>query len=204
MLHTETIESNTLELLNELMQKPYLQKFILFGGTSLALQIGHRPAMDLHLYCNEDFNTNEIKEQLINDFSSLHIDSERQNILISKINNIKVDFIRYKYNFDFPVIDKNNLRLANIKDIAPMKLDAISARGKKKDFFDLYFLLKKFTLPELLELYQKKYKHTSIFHVVKSISYFDDAEHNPDPIIFDKKITWEKVKLLIIKEIRKL
>ncbi len=85
-----------------------------------------------------------------------------------------------------------------------MKLDAISGRGKKKDFFDLYFLLQQFTLAELLELYQAKYQHTTLFHVIKSINYFEEAEEEANPIVFDKKITWAKVKKTISKEIHKL
>jgi predicted nucleotidyltransferase component of viral defense system len=118
--------------------------------------------------------------------------------------NIKVDFIRFKYGFNFPIIKENGLRLANITDIAPMKLDAIVGRGKKKDFYDLFFLLKQYSFKELFELYQQKYQHTSIFHVIKSITYFADAENDLDPFVFDKNLTWEKVKNVIKKEIRKL
>jgi hypothetical protein len=85
-----------------------------------------------------------------------------------------------------------------------MKIDAISGRGRKEDFYDLYFLLKKFTLPELLELYQAKYKHTTIFHVIKSINYFADAERDNAPEVFDKTLTWSKVKKTIVKEIQKI
>jgi len=204
MLHTAIIPHSTSELLNILIKKEYLQKFILFGGTALAMQLEHRPAQDLHLFTNTDFDVKFLKNKISEDFSDFHIENERDNALVTKINNIKVDFVKYKYNFDFPVVEKDGIRFANLKDIAPMKIDAIASRGKKKDFYDLYFLLKQFSLPELLEFYQKKYNHSSIFHVVKSVSYFDDAENNPDPIIFDKKLTWKKVKKTISDEISKL
>jgi hypothetical protein len=89
-------------------------------------------------------------------------------------------------------------------DIASMKLDALSARGKKKDFYDLYFLMKRMPLPEILNLYQSMYQHTTIFHVIKSINYYVDAEADADPIVFEKNLTWQKVKDGIVKEIRKL
>lgn len=85
-----------------------------------------------------------------------------------------------------------------------MKLDAITGRGKKKDFFDLYFLLKKYTLPEMIEMYNAKYQHTTIFHVLKSIVYFQDADTEPDPVIIDKKVDWIKVKRKLIVEVNKL
>ena len=85
-----------------------------------------------------------------------------------------------------------------------MKLDAITGRGKKKDFFDLFFLLKRYSLSELLSLYQEKYQHSTIFHVVKSINYFEEAEVEPDPIIIDKKVNWMKVKNALKEEVNKL
>jgi hypothetical protein len=186
------------------MQKPYLQRFNLVGGTSLSLQIGHRISIDLDMFTTEPFDTNDLKSNLEDDFPAFQVILESPNTLITNINNIKVDFIRFKYGFAYPILFEDQIRLAHINDIASMKLDAITGRGKKKDFFDLYFLLKRYSLNELLTLYQEKYQHSTIFHVVKSISYFDEAEAEPDPIIIDKRVTWMKVKKALAKEVNKL
>ncbi len=204
MLHLSTVEPITLGLLKELMTKSYLETFTLVGGTALSLQIGHRISIDLDLFSTDIFDHVELKEHLGNDFPNFHIDLARSNTLITRIMDVKVDFIRFKYGFNYPVVIENELRLANIGDIASMKLDAISGRGRKKDFFDLFFLLKSFSLPEMLDLYKKKYQHTTIFHVIKSLSYFADAESDPDPYVFDKNLTWNRVKNAIKKEIKKL
>lgn len=204
MLYTATVEPNTLGLLIELMKKPYLQGFYLVGGTALSMQIGHRISIDLDMFTTEPFDTIELKSKLENDFPIFRVLLESQNTLITTINEIKVDFIRFKYGFTYPILTEKEIRLVNIKDIAPMKLDAITGRGKKKDFFDLYFLLKKYTLPEIFDLYQSKYQHSTIFHVIKSITYFQEADAEPDPVILDKKVNWEKVKRTLIKEVNKL
>ena len=52
MLQFQTVESNTLELLRSLMQKEYLNSFVLVGGTALALQLGNRKSIDLDLFSN--------------------------------------------------------------------------------------------------------------------------------------------------------
>jgi len=96
------------------------------------------------------------------------------------------------------------IRILSIEDIAPMKLDAITGRGSKKDFFYLYFLLQKFGIEKLLSLYQEKYPHQTTFHVVRSLTYFADAEAEPDPMVIDHSVTWEKVKNSIRKAIRKI
>jgi predicted nucleotidyltransferase component of viral defense system len=189
MLYTATVAPNTLGLLIELMQKPYLQEFNLVGGTALSMQIGHRISIDLDLFTTEAFDTNELKSKLEDDYPVFQVLLESQNTLITTINDTKVDFIRFKYGFTYPIVIEKEIRLANIKDIAPMKLDAITGRGQKKDFFDLYFLLKKYTLPEMFDLYQAKYLHATIFHVIKSIIYFLDADIEPDPVIIDKKVS---------------
>lgn len=74
-----------------------------------------------------------------------------------------------------------------------MKIAAIIGRGTKKDFIDLYFLLRLFTLNELLDLYLEKYPDGSLFVAMKSLTYFDDAEQDPMPVMFDN-VEWESVK----------
>ena len=68
MLHKETIETSTLELLKKLQCEPLLASFNLVGGTSLALRLGHRKSVDLDLFSKEDFNLQEIKELLVNQY----------------------------------------------------------------------------------------------------------------------------------------
>jgi predicted nucleotidyltransferase component of viral defense system len=204
MLYTTTVAPNTLGLLIELMQKPYLKGFNLVGGTALSMQIGHRISIDLDMFTTELFDTNELKSKLEDDFPDFQVILESQNTLITTIKDIKVDFIRFKYGFTYPIKIENEIRLVNIKDIAPMKLDAITGRGKKKDFFDLYFLLKKISLHEIIDLYQVKYQHITLFHVIKSITYFLEADTEPDPVIIDKKASWIKVKKKLIEEVNKL
>ena len=50
MLYFETIEPDTLDLLNRLMALPELKEFILVGGTALSLRYGHRKSIDLNLF----------------------------------------------------------------------------------------------------------------------------------------------------------
>lgn len=193
MLHLATVESDTLGLLKSLMEKDYLQSFVLVGGTALALQIGHRKSIDLDLFTTTSFDTTSLLEQLKDDYQIVE-KVRTAGSLISDIDNIKVDFIRFKYSFNHPVIKEEGIRLLHIKDIAPMKLDAIAGRGSKKDFYDLYFLLERYELSKLLELYSEKYQHATIFHVVKSLTWFEDAEPQIPPVVLDDKVTWAKVK----------
>ena len=201
MLQLQTVKPNTLELLKSLMQKEYLNSFVLFGGTALALQMGNRESIDLELFSTADFSSNEILSSLLNDYQIV-VNNQHTQTLISTINQVKVDFIKFHYPFIKPFVTIENIRMASIEDIAAMKLDAMTGRGDKKDFYDLFFLLQHYSIDDLFSFYSEKYPHQTTFHVIRSLSYFEDAEIQPNPIVFDKTITWEVVKQKIISTIQ--
>ena len=64
--------------------------------------------------------------------------------------------------------------------------------------------MKRFSLPDLMDLYQAKYKHVTVFHVIKSMTYFEEAEPDPPVQVFEKKVTWEIVKKTISKAVQAL
>ena len=74
-----------------------------------------------------------------------------------------------------------------------MKIAAIVNRGTKKDFIDLNELLDTFSLHEIIDFYISKFKDSSIFFALKSVLYFDDAEDQEMPFMFNN-IDWQTVK----------
>ena len=112
------------------------------------------------------------------------------------IDGVKVDIVNYKYDWIDTPVEEDGIRLAGVKDIAAMKVAAIIGRGTKKDFIDLYFLLKQYSLKEILNLYLQKYPDGSLFIAMKSLSYFEDAEADPMPVMFEE-LSWPDVKALI-------
>jgi hypothetical protein len=202
MLQTQTVSSELLELLKKIMQINLFDDFILVGGTALALQIGHRNSIDIDLFgkslINEELFTNKL-----NEFGTFEVFKRSSNILISSINGVKVDFVCYQYPWISETLFIDGIRFASKKDIAAMKLNAISGRGSKKDFIDLYFLLKEFSLNEMIEFYLQKYFDGSKFMVVKSLTYFSDADNDQTPPIY-LDFNWEICKQKIIEETLKL
>lgn len=119
------------------------------------------------------------------------------------INGIKVDIINYSYPWLHQANKADDLRLASIEDIAAMKLAAIAGRGTRKDFIDIHFLLRQFSLQEMLDLYTAKYADGSVFMILKSLIYFDDAENDPEPFMFET-IDWNLIKSELRDEVTKL
>lgn len=126
-----------------------------------------------------------------------------KNILICNVNGVKVDFVNDIYKFIDEPSNENGFKLASKSDIAAMKLNAIEGRGTKKDFIDLYFLLRDFSLSEMISFYRLKYPNQPDFMMLKSITYFEDADHYPEPKMY-KPFDWEKAKQKIKEEFNKL
>ena len=192
MLHYETVDEGTLGLLKQLQSLDILSEMRLVGGTSLALQIGHRKSIDIDLFgiLNVEFDI------LIDELKTLGevvLLKNSKNIHSLLINNIKVDIVNYNYKWLTNKMTIDNIYFATIEDIAAMKLNAIMGRGSKKDFIDLYFILKNYTLSTLIDLYSQKYHDGSIFLVVKSLAYFDDADEQEMPFMFHNT-SWQTMK----------
>ena len=203
MLQTRTVEPGTLELLKRLMSIPEVEPFFLVGRTALALQLGHRMSVDIDLFTSLAFDKKNLIETL-NEKFEVSVESEGKSMLITYINGIKVDFVKMGYPVLFPPLLVGGVRMLEVRDIAPMKLKAIAQRGSKKDFFDIYFLLQQMPLDTLLHLFKKKFRQHEIFHIVKSLTYFEDAEQYADPMVFDKTVTWPKVKSTVMGAVNNL
>jgi hypothetical protein len=186
--------------LTALMSNPYFGEFYLVGGTSLALQIGHRESVDIDLFGHKELEELEVSDFLSN-LGKVQILKRSRNILIYTIDGIKVDLVNYRHPWLYPSLNLENLRLADQRDIAAMKLNAISGRGSKKDFIDLHFLLNKYSLSDMIGYYNKKFIDGSEFLVLKSLTYFEDADLDETPkMLFP--IEWEEVKRAILREVK--
>jgi len=202
MLQTHTVEPATLDILRRLQQIPELKNTRLVGGTALAFHFGHRHSIDIDLFGEIEHEDITLLLNAI-DFDSFIVDQNFKNIKHYRINSVKVDIVNYAYKWMEPCIEHDQLRIAGLKDIAAMKLNAITGRGSKKDFIDLYFLLNTFALKEMFDFYTEKYPNNSFFMVAKSLTYFADAELQHMPLMF-QEVSWEDVKKRISHEIEKL
>lgn len=195
MLHIETVEPKTLDLLKKLQALPVFAQTRLVGGTALALQLGHRKSIDIDLFGDIEDLPEIIKDEC-SSLGSMQVSTFSKNFKMFWIDGVKIDTVNYRYGWldDSLVVD--GIRLASRVDIAAMKISAIVNRGTKKDFIDLYFLLKEFSLRHILNLYMQKYPDGSEFIAIKSLSYFEDAEQDPMPYMFDD-VSWEEIKSVI-------
>jgi predicted nucleotidyltransferase component of viral defense system len=175
------------------MARPELAQFALVGGTNLSLRLGHRKSIDLDLFTNAPFDTQILAATLPAVFPQTEVVSLSDIMLFLYIEDIKTDMVSLPYPWlqSFDVVEE--IRLASLPDIAAMKLSAIARRGVKKDFWDIAVLLDHYSLDEMLDFYRRKYTSHDIFHLLRSLVYFEDAEAQKDPDPLDNT-TWKQVR----------
>jgi hypothetical protein len=157
MLHKETVEEGTLELIRKLSADKIFNDFRLAGGTALSLQIGHRKSIDIDMFINKTFNASRLGEHLQKKYNAEEI-RIRESAIFSYINDIKIDMVTEEGNWLRPPLNIEGVRMASLHDIAAMKLIVINYDGQRlKDFIDIHFLLEHISLDEMRQAYGKKY-----------------------------------------------
>ncbi len=201
MLQLQTIFPDTLELLKKLSLQPEMQGLRLVGGTSLALQYGHRQSVDLDFFGNLETPQDTIISML-ESMGPCLLRNRTKNILQLVVNGVMVDIVDYsRYSWIDEAVCEEGLTLASPKDIAAMKINAIEGRGSRKDFIDIYLLLQHYSLEELLHYYSQKYPNYSVFRALLSLTYFDDAENEAMPKMFIDT-TWNEMKSHIFSVVK--
>ncbi len=202
MLHTEAVDAKTLELIELLQSKEYLNRFHLCGGTALSLYFGHRKSFDIDLFTNFSFDASRVLEYIIYDFQ-FQLSFSAPDTLKGFIRNIKVDLLAHNYRYIEDPVRSGSISVLSEKDICAMKLNAIAISGQRaKDFIDIWYLLRKFEVPDILGFYRTKYNQTNDAVILKSLLYFDDVDVAEWPILIsDPALKWATVKKDIEKKV---
>ena len=88
------------------------------------------------------------------------------------------------------------IRIASTEDIMAMKLEALTNRSSKKDFYDLGILFQQYSLQEGITFYKNKFPYNDHMGVLKNITNFEKADLQPDPKLLNCP-TWEETKKII-------
>ena len=180
--------------------------FYLAGGTALALQIGHRDSLDFDFYTEKKFDSQKLREEFDKRFEKVQEIYIAEGTLGLEVDGIGVSFFKYPYPLIRPLEKMESICLASKEDIAAMKIIAISQRGKRRDFVDIYFLITEFGLEKIVEFVKEKYPMFNIYVGLQGLVYFKDADEDPEKGRFRllKEVEWEGVKDYILKETNKI
>lgn len=184
-----------------------MSRWYLAGGTALALQVGHRSSVDLDFFTPQSrFDTDGLEKQLLltNVWEST---LKRKGTLYGKLGGTKMSFIAYP--FFCPSnrhILSGTIRLLLPEDIAAMKIVAVSQRGRKRDFVDLYWYTHhREPLLDVLKraVHQYPGQEHNLPHILKSLTYFADAENDPMPSLFFT-VSWREIKAYFQQEVPRI
>lgn len=197
-LHSEILDETRIEILRKIAENiPF--DYYMAGGTALSLQKGYRQSVDFDFFSSVVFNPEQLNNQLKAlgyKHSVINLADGTCDVLLA---DVQVSFFYYPYRMLKEVNTSSEypgLKLASVSDIAAMKLVAIGQRGAKKDFYDLYQIMKdeKWTAHDLAGIVIEKYgSDRDLAYIGMGMSYFGDAETQLLPMIY-KKADWSEIK----------
>lgn len=200
-MFTTVLSKNAQAALAVLGKSGLVADAYLAGGSALALHFGHRYSVDFDFFSAKPLDPDSLSRSLAT-VGSFTTTLSKDASLLGKFEGIKFSYFRYKYPLIAPASEIFKVAVAHPEDIAAMKLVAITARGTKRDFVDLYVLAHKGVGTEkMLSLYQQKYKllDTNIYTLLRAFSYFDEAEESEMPQMITH-VSWGEVKRFFAAE----
>ncbi len=196
-MHSECFPEQGWNIIQRLKKIFMKHNAILAGGTALALHIGHRESYDLDFFTMKKFSAESVIRDVRKSRLPFQIISEEEGSLVFEARGIKMSLFRYDYPFlEKPVMYKG-IQIADVLDIASMKVIAISQRGTKRDFVDVYTVLQDIPFHRIATHMVKRFGKERInpVHIGKSMVYFSDADAHPDPAYIKGAVAnWETVK----------
>lgn len=204
-MYVECISGEVQKSLELVGQTPLAEQFYLAGGTAVALHLGHRLSYDLDFFSLEPLDR-DAPRRFLGPLGQLLVDLEDKGTFLGTLNGVRVSFFIYPYRLLASPARFGKVQIAALEDLAAMKLDAIANRGKKRDFFDLYFMCQEFTpLEKMLTLVKCKYEEVeyNLVHLLKSLAYFVDADADPMPEML-KPVSWPDVRRFFEREAQRL
>lgn len=178
------------------------KQFYFTGGTVLSsFYLQHRYSEDLDFFSENKFDENEILEMVRSwakkyQFTFTNQLSEVVSMFYLTFKNkkiLKVDFGYYPYKRVEKRKTINGIEVDSIFDIAINKLATVNQRSSVKDFVDLYYLLEKFTIWDLIQGVKVKFR-MKIDHWILSSDMFDVVDKFDSMPKMIKPLTLEELK----------
>lgn len=194
MLRLDTLTPEARALAPDLCASLADMEFVLAGGTGLALQLGHRISVGFDWFCPPDRFPPRLVDRLHALGRPIAMLQDRTDTVECLLATVRCAFLAFRPAFGPPAERLHGMPIVPIEDIGAMKLIAVSQRGAKKDFYDLYAILQERPLSRIAERLRAMdtQPRPNPAHLAKSLVYFKDAEQDPEPRLL-RPTAWETV-----------
>jgi hypothetical protein len=195
----EVLPEKTKALFQKFKNRDLPPKSYLGGGTAIALHLGHRQSVDLDWFTQSEFDEKMWQMRWETKWN-FNMRGRDWQTLVGEIAGVKTSLFFYKYPLIGDLTLYNGLQIASLKDLAAMKLDAVTSRGTKRDFVDLYFLTKEYGPDLMLDFYDQKYGNLAERELLirKALVYFKEADGDEMPNMLIP-LDWKKVKSFFLR-----
>lgn len=206
--HWEAVSPHLRAILTALTPASWLHRFYLAEGTALALQLGHRVSVDLDFFSATDELPDTSRREIVRGLQTLlefEIIQDTPGSLLFNVGGVAVGFFSYQYPLLESPVMLQQMALAHPVDIGMMKLDAVASRGVRKDFYDLYFIVRQIPLEQLLERTTDKYVHHRDFAMMAlaALVDFTVADQQPD-LSTTPPVEWTQVRAFFRREAQRI
>lgn len=194
-------QSSALALLSNL---PAGERLYLAGGSGVAAHLGHRVSNDIDLFGPIDgVELQQIADELVERLGVRVVSQTDASVTLMR-GDLAIDIVRYAYPLMEPITSfAGAVGVAGLRDLGAMKLSAIANRGIRRDFWDVFEICASgLTLLDLIQSYQARFgvRQADVYHVIRCLTYFDDAEADP---LLPRGLTltrWEEIKRFFLAE----
>jgi hypothetical protein len=205
-MHDDVLDPSQRTALSAL--KPAAERgFYLAGGTGLCLHLAHRRSVDIDLFRTASFDADDIARELGACGLELRDLKSAPATIHAEVLGVRTSLLSFPYpTLEAPIPTAEGVPVASLRDIATMKIEAIASRGARKDFYDLYFICQEgLPLDQALEAFRARFASASpdIYHRLRALTFFDDAEHEPEPVLL-RPARWSDVRGFFEAEAKRL
>lgn len=202
-MHPEILPHNQKKLLP--LIKQFRSDFYLVGGTALALQLGHRRSIDYDLFSNKPFDNLKIRHLIESRHTINRTMIETKTEFTLLVDHIQATFYTYYYPIKHPIELKDIITMPDPLTIGAMKAFTLGMRAKWKDYVDLFFIFKKYSLKQVVkealgifntQFDQKLFREQLAYH--QDLDYSKPIEYLPGFKVSDKIIKQKLTEISLI------
>ncbi len=190
----EVLPVSQQQLWPELLDVP--SGFVLYWGTALALQLGHRESIDFDFFSNREFDPDQLLSNVpfLSDARIVQKSPNTLTAIVDREGAIQVSFFGVPKlgRIQLPLIaPETNLRVATLLDLAGTKAAVVQKRAEAKDYIDIDAILQhgEIDLPQALSAARLIYG--SQFNpelTLKALSFFGDGNLETIPVQIQKRL----------------
>lgn len=173
------------------------------GGTAIALQLGHRQSVDFDLFTAKKLNKSKIKQLYAETPFPKTIIFEDTDQIHFNINGVKVTFFQYPFPVAHNTAWEKNISMPDLLSLAAMKAYALGRRSKWKDYVDLYFLLKDFSVKDISQRAEQLFG-ADLFSAklfVQQLAFHKDIDYSETvEFLLPHPPSEEEIKNILIEE----